>query len=472
MSERPSTTPARTHKHQWLYGPMPPAPKPAPGAEAGLNKESPSSSPRSRRLPTAFPQATPRFATLSELHSHRKNKRGVHKSYDLDQGGGVSQREYFIASKFDYNKDGELQPAELQKAQTAIARGFGSDDFRDYFSFKNLDHTRFDRVLQKTCLMGKTSYEDTFNRVVTEFNSRDGVQSTPAQPPPNTRAYLLARRRAATSHRAHRPAGADSRHPELCEKRGAAPEATAAMVAETTAKTEAEQAEGRGQDAPAPKLRLRAGFVESPRHPTVKSLRQERRERSVPHSSYDLDGDGVVAPRDYFLARKFDRDKKHSLSDSERQAALEAVAAGMGKDSMERYFSAGQSPLSRHDKVLLKTFQVKPTNLRHTHDRVIGDFNVRDDFLGTQLWGSTTHEAMKMPFNRTADGSDGALSARGASSLLSSSPSVWAGAAGTRAPRLSGGWAGIPSVATPRGHWCHRTSQNVKFKWKDAAAAT
>ena len=41
-------------------------------------------------------------------------------------------------------------------------------------------------------------------------------------------------------------------------------------------------------------------------------------------------------------ARQFDTDKKHYLTPTERAAALKAVAGGLGKDSMERYFSAGQ----------------------------------------------------------------------------------------------------------------------------------
>ena len=37
-------------------------------------------------------------------------------------------------------------------------------------------------------------------------------------------------------------------------------------------------------------------------------------------------------------------------------------------------------------------------------------------------------------------------------------------------PRKSGGWAGVPSNATPKGHFAHRPNCNVKMVWHDAAA--
>ena len=106
---------------------------------------------------------------------------------------------------------------------------------------------------------------------------------------------------------------------------------------------------------------------------------RRRKEALVPHSSYDLDGDGVVAPRDYFIAKMFDKGNKHALSAEERSAAHAAIAEGLGKDSMEHYFTHRSTtaqphkpPLTRTDKVFHKTFRVKPTHLSHTHERVIG----------------------------------------------------------------------------------------------------
>ena len=78
----------------------------------------------------------------------------------------------------------------------------------------------------------------------------------------------------------------------------------------------------------------REGFLETPRHNTLQSLKKERWETARPHSSYDMDGDGVVSPRDYFIAKMFSGDPKHKhnhmLSPVERSQALEAVAKGLG----------------------------------------------------------------------------------------------------------------------------------------------
>lgn len=422
----------RPPQHEWLYG------KPPPTAPVGGKAR--------RSLPTAFPQSTPRFATLTELRRSRKQF-AVHKSYDLDNSGAVSQREYFIASRFDVNKDGELQPKELAAARKAVKGGFGSDDFRDYFSYKRLNHSRFDRVLQMTCRVGSANYEDTFNRTIADFDTRN--QHPEAEPPPvNTRSHLRSYRKSKSRHKTDEPAGAESRHPNLCEKRGAAPEATQAMLAEKAA---AQRAATHGAAA---KPVLREGFVTRPKHPTVQSLVKQRKQELIPDSSYDLDGDGVIAPRDYFLAKMFDKGYKHALDPAEREAALKAVANGLGKDDMDRYFGASRAPLTRTDKILQKTFQVRPKLLRHTYDRVIGDYDRRNDYIGTQAWGSTTQEALKMPYNiGTSDSGRPAIATAHAS-----------------APRLSGGWAGVPNSATPQGHWCHRASVHEKFRYRNPSA--
>ena len=334
--------------HRWLLRPSPPA---------AVRPNT------ARNLPSAFPQATPKFQTLTELKAYRRNKNLVHGSYDLDKSGAISHREYFIASKFDFNGDGELQPDELAKAKAAVAGGFGSDDFRDYFEYKQagkaFNQTRFDRVLQLTCRMGSTTYEDTFNRVLTDFDARH-VEPEPYVQPTNTTTQLRGRRAAAMLNTSGRAAGADSRHPELCEMRGAAPEATALMLDEqATAVTAAPN-----PIAPEHSRHVRDGFVMFPRYATSNAMREERKGKMVPDDSYDIDGDGVVAPRDYYLARKFDQDKKHALTPEERQAALNAVGKGLGSDSMNRYFATGQPALTRSDRVLQKTFAVQPRKFR------------------------------------------------------------------------------------------------------------
>lgn len=62
-----------------------------------------------------------------------------------------------------------------------------------------------------------------------------------------------------------------------------------------------------------------------PASSTRTGLLEKRRKESLPDISYDLDGDGIVSQRDYFLSKMFDIDKKGKLNNEERKNALEAI---------------------------------------------------------------------------------------------------------------------------------------------------
>jgi len=61
---------------------------------------------------------------------------------------------------------------------------------------------------------------------------------------------------------------------------------------------------------------------------TQTELHAARRARKHPHISYDLDGDGVVSPMDYFFAAQFDTDQSGVLSVEEKRRACDAMSAG------------------------------------------------------------------------------------------------------------------------------------------------
>ncbi|CAD7945145.1 unnamed protein product [Amoebophrya sp. A25] len=63
-------------------------------------------------------------------------------------------------------------------------------------------------------------------------------------------------------------------------------------------------------------------------NPTRTSLMESRKQQSVPHISYDIDGDGVVGARDYFIGKSFDKDRDDRLSESERKEAIKALKNG------------------------------------------------------------------------------------------------------------------------------------------------
>ncbi len=48
----------------------------------------------------------------------------------------------------------------------------------------------------------------------------------------------------------------------------------------------------------------------------------------MPHPSYDLDGDGIVSAKDYFLAKRFDADQDGRLNTREKETALRALESG------------------------------------------------------------------------------------------------------------------------------------------------
>ena len=54
---------------------------------------------------------------------------------------------------------------------------------------------------------------------------------------------------------------------------------------------------------------------------TKRKLDQQRMQARHPHISYDLDGDGGVSARDYFIAKQFDKDNKGMLTKEERHEA-------------------------------------------------------------------------------------------------------------------------------------------------------
>ena len=51
----------------------------------------------------------------------------------------------------------------------------------------------------------------------------------------------------------------------------------------------------------------------------------KRKQENRPHISYDLDGDGFVGDRDYFLSKMFDKDKDGKLNEKERSEAMKAI---------------------------------------------------------------------------------------------------------------------------------------------------
>lgn len=65
-----------------------------------------------------------------------------------------------------------------------------------------------------------------------------------------------------------------------------------------------------------------------PQNATQTELHRSRRAEKYPDISYDLDGDGVVGQRDYFIGKSFDRDQDNRLNTGERAEAIHALQTG------------------------------------------------------------------------------------------------------------------------------------------------
>eukprot|EP00392_Amoebophrya_sp_AT5.2_P000604 g605.t1 len=63
-------------------------------------------------------------------------------------------------------------------------------------------------------------------------------------------------------------------------------------------------------------------------NPTRTALMESRKQQAVPHISYDIDGDGVVGARDYFIGKHFDRDRDDRLNPEEKRECLKALKNG------------------------------------------------------------------------------------------------------------------------------------------------
>jgi len=67
---------------------------------------------------------------------------------------------------------------------------------------------------------------------------------------------------------------------------------------------------------------------ESIKHKTQSQLKEEHKRSNIPDPSYDLDKDGFVSAREYFIAKQFDKDKDGRLNTAEKTNAMRALASG------------------------------------------------------------------------------------------------------------------------------------------------
>eukprot|EP00742_Colponemidia_sp_Colp-10_P005843 GILJ01006250.1.p1 GENE.GILJ01006250.1~~GILJ01006250.1.p1 ORF type:complete len:662 (-),score=69.28 GILJ01006250.1:97-2082(-) len=123
----------------------------------------------------------------------------------------------------------------------------------------------------------------------------------------------------------------------------------------------------------------------SPR--TRTALLQKRKQDMLPHISMDLDGDGVVGPRDLVIGTLFDVDRDGKLNDQERAAALEAIRQGVENKFSWNHEQAGAKRtyrlMQRRGKILIADdyTELTETYPRHPMSDTVPSHSTRTDLL-------------------------------------------------------------------------------------------
>ena len=371
----------------------------APSAATPILRELHSVHCSTPRLPggDTVPTRTPRFGTLEEMAAARKRSQVPHHSYALDKPVcDMTQRDFFLARKFDVDGKGFLTEQEQEAAKQALAQGYGEDHYSDYYEHK--PQTRFQKTLRSTLPFARTSYSDTFNRCLTEFDERNARPT--AVNTPLTRSKLLRTRTLAEQE-------------ELAKKiqRGWT-ESVDRLRPKQTGK----------QETPSWK---REGYVENPKHKTRTEILQSRKDKRRPKDGYDWNGNlGVsacarhsmalwqstssvqrrftracfvhqVSAREFFVASQFDQGHKLELTVEERTQMENALKNGFGQDTMATYFShRNPPPDSRVARVLRHTFRQDARRLEDSFNRTIGNECGGFEERNTEAtWISTTQES-------------------------------------------------------------------------------
>ena len=100
-----------------------------------------------------------------------------------------------------------------------------------------------------------------------------------------------------------------------------------------------------------PTTKIPSAWAHNPSIETRSELLLQRRRNSLPHSSFDLDGDGAVGAHDLFLASRFDADKDGKLNEKERSNAMLALRNGFSNNFVWGCESSG---LNRSFRIVQK----------------------------------------------------------------------------------------------------------------------
>eukprot|EP00762_Andalucia_godoyi_P000682 ANDGO_05378.mRNA.1 hypothetical protein len=154
---------------------------------------------------------------------------------------------------------------------------------------------------------------------------------------------------------------------------------------------------------PLPFLTRRAQVHARSRSEVVMDARRLR----IPDISYDLDGDGVVGPTDFFIARQFDGNHDYKLDPEERKRALVRVSEGafdhvlpnpksvrlaskqQTEELMEKTMQSDDRPGSAHSGSRVKLLDLRRVAQMKENDDLERSYSARMDRLREQIANGT-----------------------------------------------------------------------------------
>jgi hypothetical protein len=272
-----------------------------------------------------FGASPSRHRTRTELLAARRDAQRAPASYDLDGDATVSQREFFYATKFDTNGDGDLSQAEREEASRLmkseasklvfLSTG-GLGPVRGNFSRYSPAVIAGHRVVQQHGAIISEQLEGyaalTRSRLAGGEGPAAALNGVGDHLPPDV-ARKVGETMLVGNAGAQRGAGVD-------------------VDLDTSDNVVAYHMDGAENDFD--RVQVKLGYRKERYQSGSKllsELKARRKAENKPDLTYDADGDSAVSNRDYFFSSRQDRKGTHTLTAEQRAAAAsEEQGRGLG----------------------------------------------------------------------------------------------------------------------------------------------
>lgn len=131
--------------------------------------------------------------TLTKMKELRKREFDADISYDLNGDGAVSSKELWIASRFDKNKDGILEPEERKECLEALKNNY--EVKAKYWDYDPTEHLPKSGIVSREAKMKAEDAYGMAQEAVNESLNVDGQKKSRSTRRNLTRSELLSSRR-------------------------------------------------------------------------------------------------------------------------------------------------------------------------------------------------------------------------------------------------------------------------------------